>query len=77
MRKVVYVVSHGEQWKLQCDHCADADKITRTQAEAITAARSHVASFPAGTLSQIRVQGRDGQWRAEWTYGADPYPPKG
>jgi hypothetical protein len=30
-----------------------------------------------GFDSQVLVQGRDGKWQTEWTYGKDPYPPKG
>jgi hypothetical protein len=75
MRKKVYVLSHGSQWKVQCEHCGSA--VVATQAEAIRKARAHVADFPAGTLSQILVQGQGGQYRTEWTYGSDPYPPRG
>jgi len=59
-----------------CDHCGSAE-IEDTQADAIRAAKKHVAALPIGTLSQIRVQGQHGQWRTEWTYGADPFPPAG
>jgi hypothetical protein len=75
MRKIIYVLSHGNQWKMQCDHCEP--KITDTQAEAITLAKHHVAELPEGTLSQIIIQGDNGEFRAEWTYGKDPFPPKG
>ena len=27
--------------------------------------------------SQVLVQGNNGQFRTEWTYGKDSYPPKG
>lgn len=75
MRNKIYVLSHGTQWKYQCEHCKSV--ITNTQREAIALAKQHVADFPAGTLSQILIQGDDGQYRAEWTYGKDPYPPRG
>lgn len=75
MRKIIYVLSHGNQWKVQCEHCKS--EITNTQSEAIRIAKQHVASLPAGTLSQIRVQGMDGRFRTEWTYGVDPFPPRG
>ena len=75
MRKVIYVLSHGMQWKVQCDHCESG--IHSTQSSAIEVARNHVAGLPAGTLSQILVQGDGGQWRTEWTYGKDPFPPRG
>lgn len=75
MRKVIYVLSHGNLWKVQCDHCSS--QVTNTQAEGIKIAKQHVTSLPAGTLSQILIQGADGKFRAEWTYGNDPFPPKG
>ena len=75
MRKVIYVVTHGDKWKVQCDHCNSV--ITDTQVEAINQAKQHVGNLLAGTLSEIRVQGTDSKWRIEWTYGKDPYPPRG
>jgi len=75
MRNIIYVLSYGFQWKVQCDHCKS--QITSTQSEAIRIAKKHVASLPAGTLSQILIQGDDGRFRTEWTYGKDPFPPKG
>ncbi|MEX0984907.1 MAG: DUF2188 domain-containing protein [Actinomycetota bacterium] len=27
--------------------------------------------------SQVLIQGRDGRFQVEWTYGLDPYPPPG
>lgn len=75
MRKVIRVLSHGVMWKLQCEHCKD--QLTITQAEAIKQARQHVASLKPGELAQILVQRDNGQWREEWTYGKDPFPPRG
>lgn len=75
MRTVIYVLKHGSQWKVQCDHCSS--QIVNTQVEAIKLAKQHVAGLSAGTLSQIRIQGMSGEFRTEWTYGADPFPPRG
>lgn len=75
MRKVVYVLSHGTKWKVKCDHCDS--EVKDTQAEAIKVAKRHVTGLPAGTLSQILIQRDNGQFRAEWTYGEDPFPPEG
>ena len=75
MRKTIYVVTFGSKWKIKCDHCNEL--VTDTQAEAITAAKRHVSGLPAGTLSQIIIQGRDSNFRTEWTYGRDPFPPRG
>lgn len=79
MRKKIYVLSHNTKWKVKCDHCSigNNEAIEDTQAAAIVLAKKHVAGLPAGTLAQILVQGQGGQWRTEWTYGSDPYPPKG
>ena len=75
MREKIYVLSCGFKWKTQCEHCGS--QIVSTQAEAIKLAKKHVADLPAGTLSQILIQGDGGKFRAEWTYGQDPYSPKG
>ncbi len=75
MRNKIYVLSHGSQWKVQCEHCGS--EITNTQVDAIKIAKQHVAGQSAGTLSQILIQGDGGRYRAEWTYGNDPFPPKG
>lgn len=75
MRAKIYVASYGNQWKVQCEHCKTV--IVSTQTEAIRVAKEHVAYWSAGTLSQILVQRDNGLWREEWTYGRDPYPPRG
>lgn len=79
MRNKIYVLSHATKWKVKCEHCTQGsdEAVTDTQAEAIMIARKHVGSLPQGTLSQILIQAQGGLWRAEWTYGKDPYPPKG
>jgi hypothetical protein len=76
MRKHIYVVAHGTQWQVKCDHCTAVTTHT-TQSAAIQEARSHVGRLAAGTLAEIRVQGVGGQFRTEWTYGKDPFPPRG
>lgn len=75
MRNKIYVLSHGLKWKIQCDHCQIW--IADTKAEAVSFARKHVGGLPPGTLAQILVQRTDGTWQTEWTYGKDPFPPRG
>lgn len=75
MRNKIYVLSHGNQWKVQCEHCKTA--LVDTQTKAIQIAKEHVRDYPEGTLAQIIIQGSDGKFRAEWTYGKDPFPPRG
>jgi hypothetical protein len=74
-RKSIYVVTSGTGWKVRCEHCKEG--LYTTQAAAISAARKHVGALPQGTLSQILIQGANSQFRTEWTYGKDPFPPKG
>jgi hypothetical protein len=75
MRKTIYVVTFGTKWKVICEHCKEG--IQQTQEGAIKVAKKHVGNLPPGTLSQILVQGRDSKFRTEWTYGKDPFPPRG
>lgn len=75
MRKVIYVLSQGQQWKIQCEHCGQT--VFNRQSDAIASAKNHVAGLVEGTLSQIIIQDDNGKFRAEWTYGEDPFPPRG
>ena len=76
MRKVLYVSPHGTQWKVHWQGESNG-KIFDKKEDAIKYARSLVASLPEGTCSQIIVQRADGTFQTEWTYGQDPYPPRG
>lgn len=71
-----YVVLHEGEWKVKLD-----DKHYgpyTTQAAAIRAAvdAAHSTGTKGGD-AQVLVQGQNHQFRTEWTYGNDPYPPKG
>ncbi len=67
------LVLHEGQWKINYDgeHA--------TQREAIRAAvdAAHKAGEDNGDDAQVLVQGRNNEFRTEWTYGNDPYPPTG
>ena len=67
-----YVVLHHGQWKISFEgkHFGPYD----TQKSAIRAA---VDAAHKNRDSQVIVQGLNNQWRTEWTYGHDPYPPAG
>ena len=75
-RTQYFVVLHQGQWKIKLgdDHHGPYG----TQAAAIKAAvdAAHKEGNK-GRDAQVLVQGKDNQFRAEWTYGHDPYPPKG
>lgn len=55
MRKVIYVLSHGGKWKVQCEHCGDEIKDTQYKAISfgketcrVTPSRSSVTNSGAG-----------------------------
>ena len=70
------VVLHQNQWKISLEgkHYGPY----ATQAAAIRAAVDGAhTNGEAGRDSQVLVQGQDNKFRTEWTYGHDPYPPRG
>jgi hypothetical protein len=71
-----FVVLDDSQWKVNVDgqHYGPC----RTQRDAIRAAvdTAHQAGA-GGHDAQVLVQGQNNQFRTEWTYGHDPYPPPG
>jgi Uncharacterized protein conserved in bacteria (DUF2188) len=75
-RRHYYVVLHQNEWKINFDgqHYGPY----RTQALAIRAAvdAAHTEG-KKGHDAQVLVQGTNNQFRTEWTYGHDPYPPPG
>ena len=71
-----FVVTYKDQWWVNFQ--GNRYGPYGTQAEAIEAAKESARkSAEQGYPSQVLVQGRDGKFRVEWTYGDDPYPPKG
>ena len=75
-RAQYFVVFHENQWKISFEgrHYGPYS----TQAEAIRTAvdTAHTAGNQ-GHDAQVLVQVENNQFRAEWTYGNDPYPPPG
>ena len=76
MNFVLWVSPDSGNWKVQWE---GGNKISshETKDAAISAARKIVRDNPAGYVRQIKVQRADGTIQTEWTYGTDPYPPKG
>lgn len=71
-----FVVRHDNEWKIKFngDHYGPYG----TQAIAIRKAVDWAhAEGTKGNDAQVLVQGLNNQFRAEWTYGNDPYPPPG
>jgi hypothetical protein len=67
------VVLHEQEWKISL-----AGKHYGPYATQKLAIRAAVdAAQKAGGDAQVLVQGQNNQFRTEWTYGHDPYPPPG
>lgn len=71
-----YVVKNGNGWAVKKANAQRASSNHQTQASAIQAAKDIVSNLGGG---EVRIQGRNGQWRDSDTVapGNDPYPPKG
>jgi hypothetical protein len=77
-RTVYYVVDHEGQWKIKLGDKHHGPYATQEKAirAAVDAAQTEGKRNPDG--AQVMVQSTtQNQWRAEWTYGKDPYPPPG
>ena len=75
-RAQYFVVLHEGQWKIKLDgkHYGPYGTQSAAIKEAIDAAHK---SGTNGHDAQVLVQGENNQFRTEWTYGNDPYPPRG
>jgi hypothetical protein len=75
-RTQYFVVLHQGEWKISLNgqHYGPY----RTQADAIRAAvdAAHSTGSKGGD-AQVLIQGQNNQFRTEWTYGNDPYSPRG
>ncbi|MEP0323505.1 DUF2188 domain-containing protein [Bauldia litoralis] len=72
-RNQYFVVKHQGEWKIK--HNGEHHGPYTTQKAAIRAAVD--AAHKSEGNSQVLVQGENNQFRTEWTYGDDPYPPPG
>ena len=70
-----HVVKDEDGWAVKAEGAERASSIHATQAEAIGRAKEIVGNLGGG---EVRIQGRDGQWRDSHTVapGNDPHPPK-
>lgn len=71
-----FVVLHEGQWKISFEgkHHGPYGSQAEAIRHAVDAAHK---SGKSGHDAQVLIQGSNGQFRTEWTYGHDPYPPKG
>lgn len=68
-----YVVRNGERWGVRGEGNSKLTQTFDTQREAIAFGRGIARNQEA----ELRIQGRDARFREAWSYGNDPYPPKG
>lgn len=75
-RAQYFVVHHQGQWKISFGgkHYGPCD--TQKAAIKVAVETAHT-SGKNGHDAQVLVQGTDSKFRTEWTYGNEPYPPKG
>ncbi len=73
MAKQLHVVRCGEDWKLKQDNALRSSGVFDTQREAIDRGRQ----IARNQHEELTVHATDGKIRAKWSYGNDPYPPKG
>lgn len=75
-RNEYYVVNHQGQWKISFGGKHFGPYDTQKQAIRVAVDAAHEAGRQ-GQDAQVLVQGTDSRFRTEWTYGNDPYPPRG
>ena len=75
-RAVYYVVLHQGEWKISYGGQHFGPYPTQARAIRVAVDAAH-DSGKKGNDAQVLVQGQNNQFRTEWTYGHDPYPPKG
>jgi hypothetical protein len=68
-----YVVRNGDGWGVRGEGNSRLTGSFGTQAQAIERGRDIARNQGA----ELRIQGSNGQFREAWSYGNDPFPPKG
>ncbi|MEP2784857.1 MAG: DUF2188 domain-containing protein [Pseudoruegeria sp.] len=72
MSKNQYVIRNGDKWGVRGEGNERLSKSFKTQREAI----NHGRGIAQNQGSELRLQGRNGQFREAWSYCNDPYPPE-
>jgi len=74
-RKTYHVTADGEGgWRVKAEGASRASSTHENKAEAVGSAKDLAKSQPLG---QVVIHREDGKIQTEYTYGKDPYPPKG
>lgn len=75
-RAQYFVVLHEGQWKISHEGKHYGPYASQAAAIRVAVDTAHKAGGQ-GHDAQVLVQGVNNQFRTEWTYGHDPYPPRG
>ena len=76
MKRPIVMVTHQKgsyPWKVQSPNASVPPMSFNRQDRAIDMAVGYAKPMQA----TLKIQGRDGRFRDERTYGSDPYPPRG
>lgn len=76
-RTVYYVVLHEGQWKIKLGDKHYGPYSSQREAIRHAVDTAHKEGQKNTDGAQVLVQGENHQFRTEWTYGNDPYPPRG
>lgn len=68
-----YVVHSGDRWGVRGEGNSRLTREFDTQREAIDFGRGVARNQEA----ELRIQGRDSRFREAYSYGNDPFPPRG
>lgn len=71
--KNYFVTKRSNGWAVKKSGASRASKLFPTQSKAINYGRGLAKS----SKSELTIQGRDNKFRTGWSYGNDPFPPKG
>jgi hypothetical protein len=75
-RAQYFVVLHNGEWKISHNNKHHGPYSSQAAAIRVAVDTAQKAGKD-GHDAQVLVQGKDNKFRTEWTYGRDPYPPKG
>jgi len=73
MKPNQHVVPNDGRWSVKSEGAERAAKTFDTQYEAIAAAREKARR----DKTELFIHGRNGEIRERFSYGADPFPPRG
>ena len=73
MNKNIHVVHDGDKWKVKQENALRSSGVFSTQQKAFERARE----IAIKNGQEVAIHGINGRIRKKYSYGNDPYPPKG